>query len=235
MNKKLKDAIKNAYNAPQTLKKEKFLRDIRHCEISDIDFIILQAGFVRKWVWVISGIVLICAAAGAYTSEGDMIFYLAATLPFIALSAVSESIRSERYKMTELEMSSRFSLKSIMLARMGSIGIVHLFVILLIIPFCGKASSTTLLQAAVCLLVPYLATVVISLNLVRRIREPDGGYICLAVAVLVSAVQFVVRKMFYANREDFLRVLLMVLFVLIFAAGREFKYMLRRTEELNVF
>ena len=44
-------------------------------------------------------------------------------VPFLVLISVTESTRSYRYEMEELELSSRFSLKSIVMARMVILGV----------------------------------------------------------------------------------------------------------------
>ena len=115
MKKNLSTEIKAAYEAPKPLKKETFLRNFRQREISDFDFIIIQAGYVRKSSLLISALALFAAAVLTHLSKDNMLFVMSALMPYTAVSIISEGMRSQACNMAELEMSARFSPKSIML------------------------------------------------------------------------------------------------------------------------
>ena len=68
----------------------------------------------------------------------DSVWVISSMLPLIALCAVTESARSKTYGMAELEQASRFSLKSVMLARMGIMSFLHFIIFITLIPFVGK-------------------------------------------------------------------------------------------------
>ena len=73
-------------------------------------------------------------------------------------AVVTEQNRFHIFLMSELEMAARFSLKSVVLARMEILGIVHLLVLLFLIPVCARLHGTSVFQTGLYLLVPYLLT-----------------------------------------------------------------------------
>ena len=85
-------------------------------------FVLAQAAYIRKWVWVISVILLGALADIAARWPREALWVAAGMMPFLALTAMQEHLRSSMYNMTELELSTRFSVKSILLARMGLLG-----------------------------------------------------------------------------------------------------------------
>lgn len=54
MNKKLKDALKDSFEAPMPVKKEEFLHGIQMPPISSLEFVYSQAAYIHKWIWVLS-------------------------------------------------------------------------------------------------------------------------------------------------------------------------------------
>ena len=110
---------------------------------------------------------------------------ISAFVPFLALSVVAENSRSLRYGMEELELSSRFSLKAIVMARMGVIGLGNLMLLLILAAFVWRRSS--LLTAGVYLLLPYLLATFLNLMLVRKVSGKESIYSCLGITILASA------------------------------------------------
>lgn len=88
----------------------------------------------------------------------DVMWGISALLPFAAVSVVTEQNRFHIFLMSELEMAARFSLKSVVLARMEILGIVHLLVLLFLIPVCARLHGASVFQTGLYLLVPYLLT-----------------------------------------------------------------------------
>lgn len=230
MKKSLSTEIKAAYEAPKPLKKETFLRNFRQREISDLDFIIIQAGYVRKSSLLISALALFAAAVLTHLSKDNMLFVMSALMPYTAVSIVSEGMRSQACNMSELEMSARFSPKSIMLARMGYVGGAHMLALAMLTPFCRMAVHTTLLQTALYLLTPYMATAALSLRLIRAAGAKAGEYISLAAAVMVSAAEIVCVKRWYSQIADFWQISFLIIILLTATTYREAKIMLRRSE-----
>lgn len=210
----LKKMIKTAFEAPKPdyRKKEELLRMLPQPTISVWKFILIQASYIRKRTLFLSIILLFPALKGANILHrlsgvnstrllpvlngansirtGDL-WLISAFIPFLALLAVVESKRSTTYGMDEFEMAARFSLKSIMLARMSVLGLLDAFILCCFVPLCYMNSSLSLIQTGVYILTPYLLTVNISLWITRHFHGREVIYACVSAAVMVSGANIV--------------------------------------------
>ena len=190
MSNQLKRSIQKAFAAPKPDQQEKarFLRKLPQPQISMFRFILVQASYVRKVSWVLSGLILLLALFGAYNIGQDTLWVVSAFVPALGLLAVTEGNRSMMYGMSEFEMSTRFSLKNVVLARMSILGLFNFAVIAVLTPLCRIGNDVSLLQTGMCLLVPYLLTVNFSLWIARRINDKEIIYGCMCVATIVSGI-----------------------------------------------
>ena len=195
MNRRIKRCIRDAFPAPAPEQEKKlcFLRTLPQPRLSMRRFIVNQAAYLRKWVLLLSVLLLFPAMIGAYYLKKDMLWIMSALIPVLALMAVAEGARSEVYGMHELELATRFSLKSVILARWSMMGMVNLLVLGVLIPLCRIDERISLLHTAVCLLIPYLLTVNICLHITRRIHGKEAIYGCMGAAGLVSAANIGLR------------------------------------------
>ncbi|MBQ4055133.1 MAG: hypothetical protein IJD17_05410 [Clostridia bacterium] len=190
MNNKLQRNIQKAFEAPQPNRKERsrFLRALPQPRIGMLRFILTQATYMRKLTWVFSVLLLFPAVIGAVNVAKQTLWIVSAFVPILGLLAVTESTRSAMYAMSEFEMSTRFSLKSVVLARMSILGLINFTVITVLTPLCSIGNDFSLLRTGMYLLVPYLLTVNISLWIARRINDKEIIYGCMCVAVIVSGL-----------------------------------------------
>ena len=130
---------------------------------------------------------------GGFFASENTVWIVSAFTPFLALLLIAESTKSAIYGMNELEMSARFSLKSVVLARLIILGVFNFGIFCIIIPVCHVANSISFMQTGVYLFVPYLLTTSISLYLVRRFRNKEVIYGCMAVAVFCKRVNMTLR------------------------------------------
>lgn len=188
MNKQIKRSIQKAFEAPKPNQQEKakFLRTLPQPQISMWRFILTQATYLRKWTLFFSVLLLFPALIGAYYIEKNTLWIVSAFVPFLGLLAVTENARSMVYGMNEFEMSTRFSLKSVILARMGVLGGLDILVLFCLTPLCCIGNDFSLFQTGIYLLVPYLLTVNIGLWITRRFHSREAIYGCMSVAVLIS-------------------------------------------------
>lgn len=189
MNSQLKKGIKQAFTAPEPDRQEKvrFLNMLPRSRISVLQFVLAQAAYLRKITLALSAVLLFPALTGAYYTDLNTLWTVSALVPFLGLLAVTESTRSAMYGMEEFEMSARFSLKSVVLARMSILGLLDVILLCCAVPLCCISSNITILQTGVYLFVPYLLTVNISLWITRHFHSKGAVYVCMSVAVLVSA------------------------------------------------
>ena len=115
MSNQLKRSIQKAFAAPEPDRQEKarFLRSLPQPQIGMFRFILVQASYVRKLSWALSGLTLLLALFCAYNISEDTLWVVSAVVPVLGLLAVTEGNRSMMYGMSEFEMSTRFSLKSV--------------------------------------------------------------------------------------------------------------------------
>ena len=190
MDNKLKRSIQKAFAAPEPDQQEKarFLRTLPQPQIGMFRFIFVQASYVRKISWVLSGLILLLALFCACNINEGTLWVISAFVPILGILVVTEGNRSMMYGMSEFEMTTRFSLKSVVLARMSILGLINFAVIAVLAPLCRIGNDFSLLQTGMYLLVPYLLTVNFSLWIARRTNDKETIYGCMCVAVIVSGI-----------------------------------------------
>lgn len=235
MNRQLKQEIKKAFAFPEPDRQEKvrFLRTLARPPLGMRQFIFTQLTYLRKRIVVLSVSLLLPALTGAHRIDPDTLWVLSALIPFLGLLAVAESTRSAMYGMQELEMSARFSLKSVMLARMSILGLLDGLVICCLVPLCRR-SSMSLLQTGIYLLVPYLLTVNVSLWLTRRFHGREALYGCMCAAALVSMGSLGLHLIgAFIYQLSYIHWWILLSAVLIGRMAREIYQTIKQTEELT--
>ncbi len=188
MNKHIKQAIRKAFEAPEQdqQKKAEFLKTLPQPKINMRQFIAVQATYLRKRSFFFAILLLLPALAGAYLINKYTLWLVSAFIPFLGLLAVTENSRSMVYKMNEFEMSARFSLRSVILTRMGILGAFDILVICCLIPLCRIGNDFSLFRTGLYIFVPYLMTVDAGLWITRRFHSKEAVYDCICAAVLIS-------------------------------------------------
>lgn len=235
MDRQLKKSIQKAFEAPKPdpQKKERFLRTLPQPQISILQFILIQAAYMRKRSLFFSILLLFPAVIGACFVDRDTLWIVSALVPFLGVLAVAESARSTMYGMSEFEMSTPFSLRSVVLARMSILGFLDLLILCCLIPFCCIGSGVSVLQTGVCLLVPYLLTVNISLWIMRHFRGKEAVYACMSAAVLVSGANTGLRLIFdFVYQLSYMKWWLVLAVLLVGAMIHEAYCTIKQTEEL---
>ena len=227
--KALKKALAAAYTAPEPTGKRAFLRAMPPMPVSHMRFLLGQAGYIRPVTWAASLAVLALALAAGRLLPADAVWVTSALTPFAALAAVAEGARSALYGMEELELSSRFGLKSLALARMGLVGLVHLGMLAVLAPL-GPAG---LLRTGAYLLTPYLLTDLLGLAAVRRIRGREALYVCAGAAVLAAGLVLALHGVKGVYAPAGFRWWGLALILAAALTAREYHKTIRKTEELS--
>lgn len=231
MNKELKKQIAKTFDAPAPSRKAQFIHSLPRPHISVKTFIFSQIPFVKKSVWLLSVLILLPAAWAASFASENVVWIVSAFTPFLALLLITESAKSMLYGMNELEMTTRFSLKSVVLARLITLGVFDFGIFCVIIPLCHAANSISLIQTGVYLFVPYLLTTSISLYFVRHFRNKENIYGCMAVAVLVSGVNMALHYMAdFLFQTNYLVWWIIAALILIGITAKEFYQTFKKTE-----
>lgn len=241
MNRKIKEGLKKIYEAPEPLEKEEFLTRLalekEQGEVNHFayrDFLVSQLLYMRKYNFVISLGLFVFTLAGFGSMNVDILWVLSAFVPFLALSAALESRKSVQYGMEELELASRFSMKSILMARLIILGISNVVLLGGILPVILMAGKEKLLYTGVYILVPYLLTAFLSLYMVRKTRGREGFYLCFSAAGLVSLGFVIMRDLymqFYEMAYYWKWAVAVVIFLVL--TGRECMTLLKESEEFS--
>lgn len=229
----LKKGLREAFEAPAPTRKKEFFKKVPQTEISNLSFAISQIGYIPKYIWGIFALTFGAAVVCGSVMEKDVLWIISALVPFIALSILTENVRSGAYRMAELEMTARFSLKSVMLARMGILGAAHLMLLAFLIPFCAVHHLASVFQVGLYILVPYMLTAFLGLWAIRKISGAESIYVCMGVAVGVSGMNMFTHRIFPAVYEmKYTSIWLIGFAFLVVLAAREIKRSIRQTEEL---
>lgn len=232
MNKQLKKVLQESFLAPEPQKKREFFQTMPFPPISFWEFLKIQAAYIRKWVWLLSSLLFFAAFFGAEYTEKNMLWILSALVPLLALSILTECGRSEACGMAELELSTRFSLKSVWLARLGMLGIANVLLLVFLMPFAWKNSPMSLFQTGVYLLCPYLLTVFLGLAVTRKFHGREASYMCLGIALTVSVGNCVLSlNVPLCYEKPFLPWWFAALVLCGIGVFRESRQMIKQTEE----
>lgn len=235
MSRHLKREIKKVFEAPlpDQRKKAVFLRTLPKSTISTGQFILTQTAYLRKWVLIFSVLLFFPVMGGAHCIDKNTLWIISSFTPFLGFLAVTESTRSAMYGMSEFEMSARFSLKSVVLARMSILGLLDVLVLCGTVPFCCISSNVSVIQTGTYLLVPYLLTVNINLWITRHFHGWEAFYGCMCAAVLVSGGNWglhIIVDFIYQFSYIHWWIILSVL--LIGRMAQEIYHTIKQTEEL---
>ncbi len=242
MKKEQKRMLKTVFEAPVPRRKEQFFAQIKgqkdffvreNRRTCTIDFLLIQTGYISKWIWIVSFAAFLAAVLTGIFVPENILWVMSAVMPLLAATGVLETVRSEIYKMAELEQTSRYCLRSILFARLEIVGMVHFLLLCLGMFLVHTKESGAVLYSAVYIFVPYLLTSAGSLYLMRRIRGREGAYGAAAFAVLVAFLPQLLsyqRALLYGT-ENF-KWWLAALFLLVFFNVLQYRKTINHTEDL---
>ena len=156
MKNELKDALNIAFYAPEPKNKQEFLKNIRPREVSIPKMLLQQVRYIRFSVWAISLAFIAFALIGSWMQLPETDELIPVLMPFLAVVSVLENRRSKKFGMTELEMVTRFSLRSVIFARMIILGVAFLLILVITAPVVATAFGGEIIVTAVHMLIPYL-------------------------------------------------------------------------------
>lgn len=232
MNKQLKRDLQRFYQAPEPVHKRIFLQQFDDGTITVFEFVRMQAAYIHKWNWLLAGAVFLLALVGSRMADRSMVWCLSAAIPFLALMTVTEINQSVRWGMSELELSARFSLKFVTLARLLILGIGNFILLMVLIPVICIWQQTAIIDSAIHILIAYLLPTFFNLIIVRKIHGRESLYACMGVTVLISAGYMImgylpVRAAELVSMEMWLG----IFGLLVILTGRELTKVVKQTEE----
>jgi hypothetical protein len=233
VNKNIKQSLQAAFSAPTPTKKAAFLAALPYPRTRMIDFLLGQAGYIRKRVWLLAlavmAAVLLLSQLPILHDTGDLLWLVSSFLPFLALAGSTELARSVSCRMAELETSCRYDFSRVILARLIIIGAADVVVFIPICVFCfGRAEANPLL-IGLRLFLPFLLTCALSLTALNRLRSRDGVYVSGAAACAVSLANILWRG---AWAGAWLLPAGIIAFLLLLWTAREIMKIVRKSEEV---
>ena len=178
----LNNLINEAFAAPKPERKQEFIKNLRPREVRTAQMILGQIAYIRPVAWILAAAVTLLAIAGCILGIEEIEGLVAVVMPFAAAVSVIETQRSKRFGMSELEMATRFSLRSVVFARMILLGILSAIILCITSPVIAMSFGGNVIVTAVRILIPYLVTMIIGLHIERSSFGRDHGIISLAVA-----------------------------------------------------
>jgi len=238
MNKKLKENLRVAFDAPMPKQKTEFLLSVNFPKASRFDFLLAQIGYIRKRVWIVTFLAVVpsLTVLSSQITENvlNFVWVVSSLLPFIALAGITEIARSVSHNMLELEISCKYSFSDIVLARLGILSCTNMIMFAVIIASFRAAGSIEILRLGTYLFVPFLLTCSLSLFALNRLRSKEGIYICGGISCGISILNAILsnsyRIVFSGEYMMFWRIAFILL--LIWTAGELIK-LIRKTEELK--
>ena len=182
--------LKEICSTPEPKEKKAFFQGLeargltsrRPVVINHGDFLLRQFFYVGKWIWLLSAVLLLCITGICYGNTGNYPFALT---PLLAVGILVETGRSFRWKMAELEYTARFSLRSVILARMFLVGIVETAGLLVVIWMVRPWFSYSLIRVFLYMMVPYLAASLLG-SVYERKNRSDNSWGCIIICILSS-------------------------------------------------
>lgn len=203
-NEKTIGQIRELWRFPEPEGKKEFFQKLeeqgfperRPVIMSHGEFLAGQLCYIEKWIWILSGILLFFITWISSRNAGNYPFALT---PLLAAGILAETGRSFRRKMTELEHAARFSLRSVVLARMFLVGAVDTAGLLVIMPVVRLYRPYSGIRVFLYMMVPYLTASLLG-SIYERKRRTGAGYgsllICLLSSALFAAVPHFYRQMY---------------------------------------
>lgn len=227
-----KDELKQGFNAPEPLNKKAFLRKIGPTRMTTREFLFTQISYISKLSWCVAFFVFITAILGLTLLPNTVIWLISGLTPLLALTIISESGRSELYKMAELEMATRFSLRSVTFARLGILGLMNLFILGIFVLIGLWNGSSTPFAVLLYIITPYLLTTFTGLSIVRKFNGQEALYGCVGVAIGISIALFFSHNVIpIIYQKQWLVLWAIVAMILLPATGKQCIAMIKQTEE----
>ena len=188
-NSELKRLIKSAYSIEASRKNE-FIKNYQRRELNYRELLRVQLQYMGAQLTAICGYALAMLLGSLANIDVKLAKIVAVFAPLAALFALTGLGKSEKYGMEEIEMSSRFSLRTINIIRLAIIGIAGLAIMLAASCALSAVMGMNLFVSFAAAGVPYLITTFLCMLLIRRWHSPKNIYGCVVIAAGVCAAMF---------------------------------------------
>lgn len=184
----LKRLVRTAYAVEPSVRKAEFIKKYQFRELNYLQILSMQFQYMGPQLALLCGCVLAVLLGAAVNVSENFARFIAVLVPVAALIAMTGLGRSSAYAMDEIEMSSRFSLRTLRIMRIGIVGIAGLFVMLAVSCALKILTGAAFLPAVAFAAVPYLLTTFLSMLLIRHWHSPHNIYGCAVIAGCISVL-----------------------------------------------
>lgn len=188
MDRELKKRLTESFRAPEPAGKQEFINKLRPRRIGTLQMLLQQIPYIRPHVWLFSALIVAVAVAGSALGRQETAKIVSLIMPFTAALGIVENGRSQRYNMSELETATRFSLRSVIFARMTIIGFLAMIVTAIATPVIANSFDASAVVTAEMILIPYLITMIVSLHVERSPLGRENGMASVVVAGAVMTL-----------------------------------------------
>lgn len=236
MNKKMKEEIKNAFDIPEAIRREAFLKELPYPKASNLEVLITQFGYIRKRFWVLSLIAIIYMLyyLKNYVEAYQILGLLSSILPFLSILGIIEIQRSSSYNMGEMEMVCRHNLGQVILIRLVAIGSFYFIILNICLIFVMNTSQYGIFRSAIYLSTPFLFSSYISILISNYLHTKDILYVCGSVTGVICVLTgFITRNfsiIYQLNTMLFWSISFILLLLLLFI---EIRKLIKRMGEVK--
>ena len=236
MNKKLKENLRTAFDAPAPKRKNEFLLTVNFPKSTCLEFILAQAGYIRKRVWVVTLLAIVPTLVISFSSITenalDFVWIVSSLLPFIVLAGITEIARSVSHNMAELEASCKHSFSDVVLTRLGILGCTSMILFVVILVSLRLGGSLEVLRLGIYLFVPFLLTCSLSLFTLNRMRTRESIYICGGISCFICIINaFLSNQYRIAYSDEYAMFWVVAFCILLIWTVIEIIRLIKRSEE----
>lgn len=204
-------------------------------------FYLQQLWFIRPRTWVAQFLIVLVAAYFVMNAPNiqTVIALASAVSPLIFLVSYSEWIRSQTHQVYELELTTAFSYKAVMLARIGLMNMLNILAITVLIFTVVQTGQLAILQAFFFVCIPFLLTSILGLWIVRTVPTKHVNQTVYVVGSLFSASLILIitlyPKLFLTiSNGIWWSILLVTMGVVVYQYNHLMRQMSVQTEPLQV-
>jgi|GEM_PF-2508127 len=157
-------------------------------KINFIEFILNEALYIKKSIWVMQILLLGMCFAGLWYFNRDIwkMAWVSSILPLFMLGAMLEFSRPFSYNMCEMEFSTKYSLYQVMLAKIFIFGIINLVEISILFIYTGFKMESFSFILLIYMSLPFLITVFLCMFFTNRVHSRESGFMVVGIGLFVS-------------------------------------------------
>ena len=232
--KDLKGLIKKAYRIKPSERKSAFIAKYQKRKISFFKILFMQFKYMGVHLAFAMGLILSMLFVALADTDMRLSAMTSVFMPVIALILLTGLGKSERYKMNELEMASRFSLRMINALRLMICGITGVISTILASVIMSMIYHTNLISVLVSCNALYLATAAVCIIIIRRWHSSKNIYGCIISIFCIAFISLSCNRYLIKCSTEMLDAAMVTLFFLSLAitASEAYKF-IKESEELS--